>query len=245
VEDGRTEKVFLIVDDDPATLEMHARIVQSHPGAQRVVKARNGREALEVMQQQRPDLVLLDLMMPELDGFGVLEAMRERESTRDIPVIVLTGQILTEKEMARLNRGVATVLGKGLFSVEETLGHIEAALARKRKLGSEARRLVRRAMAYMHEHYAEPVSREGLADYLGISGSYLSHCFRTEVGMTPITYLNRYRVNQARLLLAESDKNMIEIALAVGFSDGGYFGRVFRRQVGTSPDTYRRTHNLH
>ncbi len=239
-DESKAEKVFLIVDDDPATLEMHVRIVQSQLGAHHVLRARNGREALELMQRQRPDLVLLDLMMPELDGFGVLEAMREKESTRDIPVIVLTGRILNEKEMARLNRGVATVLGKGLFSVEETLGHIDAALARKRKLGSEAQRLVRQAMAYMHEHYTEPISRDDMAHHLGMSGDYLSHCFRTEVGMTPITYLNRYRVNQAKLLLAESDMNVTEIAMAVGFSDSGYFSRVFRRQVGISPDAYRR-----
>ncbi len=240
-DESKTEKVFLIVDDDPATLEMHVRIVQSQLGAHKVLKARNGREALEVMQQQRPDLVLLDLMMPELDGFGVLEAMREKDGTRDIPVIVLTGQILTEKEMARLNRGVATVLGKGLFSVEETLSHIDAALARKRKLGSEAQRLVRQAMAYLHEHYAEPISREDLARHLGMSGDYLTLCFRKEVGMAPIAYLNRYRVNQAKVLLAESDKSVTEIAMAVGFSDSSYFGRVFRRQVGVTPDAYRRT----
>lgn len=238
----KKEKVFLIVDDDPATLEMHVRIVQSQLGAHQILRARNGREALEVMQQQRPDLVLLDLMMPELDGFGVLEAMREKEGTRNIPVIVLTGQILTEKEMARLNRGVATVLGKGLFSVEETLSHIDAALARKRKLSSETQRLVRRAMAYIHEHYADPISREDLAHYLGMSSDYLTLCFRNEVGMTFVAYLNRYRVNQAKLLLSESDKNVKEVAMVVGFADSGYFTRVFRRQVGMTPESYRKNH---
>jgi YesN/AraC family two-component response regulator len=220
---------------------MHVRIVQSSLGKHQVLKARNGREALELMQAKRPDLVLLDLMMPELDGFGVLEAMREKEATRDIPVIVLTGQILTEKEMARLNRGVATVLGKGLFSVEETLTLIDAALTRKRKLGSATQRLVRQAMAYLHEHYAEPISREDLANHLGMSSDYLTLCFRREVGMTFVAYLNRYRVNQAKQLLGESDKNVTEVAMAVGFSDSGYFSRVFRRQVGVSPDAYRRT----
>jgi AraC-like DNA-binding protein len=131
-----------------------------------------------------------------------------------------------------------------LFSVEETLEHIEAALARKRKLGSEAQRLVRQAMAYVHQHYAEPISRDDMADHLGMSGDYLSHCFRTEVGMTPITYLNRYRVNKARVLLAESELNVTEVAMAVGFSDSGYFSRVFRRQVGVSPDAYRRSEGL-
>lgn len=237
-----TEKTFLIVDDDPATLEMHVRIMQSRLGEQHtVLKARNGREALELMQQQRPDLVLLDLMMPELDGFGLLEAMRERETTRDIPVIVLTGQMLTEKEMARLNRGVATVLEKGLFSVEETLAHIDAALMHKRKLGRETLRLVRQAMAYLHEHYAEPISRRDLANHLGLSDDYLTYCFRREVGMTPISYLNRYRVNRAKVLLRESEKSVTEIAMDVGFSDSSYFARVFRRQVGVSPDVYRRS----
>jgi signal transduction histidine kinase/DNA-binding LacI/PurR family transcriptional regulator/AraC-like DNA-binding protein/DNA-binding LytR/AlgR family response regulator len=239
----KAEKVFLIVDDDPATLEMHVRIVHSQLGAHQVLKARNGREALQLMQEQRPDIVLLDLMMPELDGFGVLEAMREIESLRDIPVIVLTGQILTESEMARLNRGVATVLGKGLFSVQETLSHIDAALARKRKLGSEAQRLVRQAMVYLHQHYAESISRKDLAHYLGMSSDYLTYSFRREVGMTPIAYLNRYRINQAKSLLEETDKNVTEIAMLVGFFDSGYFSRVFRRQVGVSPDAYRRTGN--
>jgi YesN/AraC family two-component response regulator len=192
------------------------------------------------MARQRPDLVLLDLMMPQLDGFGVLEAMREKDETRNIPVIILTGKILTEKEMIRLNRGVATVLSKGLFSVEETLGHIEKALTRKRKLGSEAQRLVRRAMAYVHEHYAEPISREDIARHLGMSSDYLTHCFRAELGMTFIAYVNRYRVTQAKTLLAESNKSLTEIAMAVGFSDSSYFSRVFRRQVGISPDVYRR-----
>ncbi len=179
-------------------------------------------------------------MMPELDGFGVLEAMREREATRDIPVIVLTGQTLTEADMLRLNRGVATVLGKGLFSVEETLAHIDAALERKRKLSGEAQRLVRQAMAYLHSHYAEPIAREDVARHVGLSDDYLTTCFRKELGMTPIAYLNRYRVNQARQLLATTDKTITEIALAVGFSDSGYFSRVFRREVGVSPEAYRR-----
>lgn len=142
--------------------------------------------------------------------------------------------------MVRLNRGVARVLEKGLFSVQETLTHIDTVLARKRNLGSDAQRLVRQAMAYFHERYADPISRQDLASYLGMSGDYLTYCFRKEVGMTPIAYLNRYRINQAKELLTKSDKNITEIAMSVGFSDSSYFSRVFRRQVGISPEAYRR-----
>jgi len=233
-------KTILVADDDPGTLEMHARIVQAQTTSNRVLKARNGREALEILGREAVDLVLLDLMMPEVDGFEVLRAMRTQDAAwRRIPVIVLTGQTLTEAEMAQLDQGVATVLSKGVFSLEETLLHIDAALERHRKLSDETRRLVRQAMAYIHEHYAEPISRTSLAQYVAFSEDYLTYCFRKELGVTPITYLNRFRVSRARQLLLETTKSITEIALDVGFSDSGYFSRVFRREVGMSPEAYR------
>jgi len=192
------------------------------------------------MRRERPDLVLLDLMMPELDGFGVLERMQTEETIRHVPVIVLTGQVLTEEDMARLNRGVATVLSKGVFSAEETLAHVERALARTRNLSSEMQRLVRKAVTYIHGHYTEPVARKDVARYVGVSEDYLTRCFRQEMGVTPMAYLNRYRVKQARALLAAGEKNVTEVAFAVGFSDSNYFSRVFRQEVGTSPSAYRR-----
>jgi len=152
---------------------------------------------------------------------------------------VLTGQVLAEKEMARLSRGVATVLSKGLFNLEETLAHVDTALERNRKLSTEAQQLVRQAMAYIHQHYAEPISRADLARRVALSEDYLTSCFRKELGVTPIAYLNRYRVNRARQLLTDTDQSVTEIALQVGFSDSGYFSRVFRREVGLSPEAYR------
>jgi signal transduction histidine kinase/AraC-like DNA-binding protein/ABC-type sugar transport system substrate-binding protein len=239
--DDREFKRILVVDDDPDTLEMHARIVQGHSPSERVLKARNGLEALDVLRQESIDLVLLDLMMPELDGFGVLEAMRDQDATRDIPVIVLTGQVLTERDMARLNQGVATVLSKGVFTLKETLTHVDTALERNRELSQQAQRLVRQAMAYIHEHYMDQISRTDLAQHVALSEDYLTACFRKELGVTPITYINRFRVNQAQQLLLDTDKSITEIAMDVGFSDSGYFSRVFRREVGLSPTDYRQT----
>lgn len=237
------EKRILVVDDDSGVLEIHVRMVEAQSSDYQVLRAHNGKQALDVIQQEQPDLVLLDLMMPELDGFGVLEAMREEETSRNIPVVVLTGQVLTEEDMARLNRGVASVLGKGLFSVEETLEHVASALERKQKAGPEAQRLVLKAMAYIHTHYAEPVSRSDVAAYVGLSERHLTRCFRQEVGVTPIAYLNRYRVRQAKALLKAGDRSITEIAMEVGFSTGGYFTRVFRQEVGMSPRAYQQGEN--
>jgi YesN/AraC family two-component response regulator len=214
----------LVVDDDPGILNLHTRLLQEQ-GQYRVLQARNGREALALLAQTRPALVLLDLLMPELDGFGVLEAMRSMEQTRDVPVVVLTAQSLTEADMERLNRGVAAILSKGLFSTHEILGHIDAALARTHKLGSATQRLVRKALAYIHEHYAEPLSRAQIAQYVGIAEDYLTDCFHQELGVPPMTYLTRYRIKQARALLEAEAKSKTHVALAVGFVDRSSLSR--------------------
>jgi AraC-like DNA-binding protein len=234
-------KVILIVDDEPNTLELHARMVAAWSPTCRILKARNGREALPLIQEVHPDLVLLDLIMPELDGFGVLEAMRGDPHVWDIPVIVLTGQSLTLEEIGDLGRGVVKILRKGMFSTQETLSHIEAVLSRAGTLGSDAQNIVRKAMVYLHEHYMEPVSLEEAARHVNLSKEYLARCFRQEMGITLVTYLNRYRVNQAKALLEKGELSLTEIALETGFSSSAYFSRVFRQEVGMSPRDYKRS----
>ena len=80
-----------------------------------VQQAANGREALERLQESKPDLILLDLMMPEMDGFQVVASLQENPTWRDIPVIVITALELDAKDRARLNSGVETVLVKEAF----------------------------------------------------------------------------------------------------------------------------------
>jgi signal transduction histidine kinase/AraC-like DNA-binding protein len=238
---SQSVRTFLVVDDDINTLELHARIIRLQSDANRVLSAPNGREALKLLLQEKIDLVLLDLQMPEMDGFGVLQAMREMPRTRDIPVIVVTGKELTEADMERLNEGVAVVLHKGLFTADETIAHIGAALERKRRLSLDAQRLVRQAMRFIHTHFAEPISRGDIARHISIAEDYLTFCFRQELGTTPIKYLQRYRVNQAKSLLKNTTKSITEIALEVGFTDSGYFSRVFHRETNMPPEVFRRS----
>ncbi|MEP0804619.1 MAG: substrate-binding domain-containing protein [Chloroflexota bacterium] len=237
---AQSVRTFLVVDDDVQALEMHARILRLHSPANRVLAAQNGREALKILLKERVDLVLLDLQMPEMDGFAVLQAMREAPWTHNIPVIVVTGKDLTEEDLTRLNEGVAVVLQKGLFGLEETVAHISAALERKRRLSVDAQRLVRQAMLYIHKHYSEPITRADIARHINIAEDYLTFCFRQELGTTPIKYLQRYRVHQAKALLKNTSRSVSEIALDVGFSDSGYFTRVFHRETGMSPENFRR-----
>lgn len=234
-------RTFLVVDDDINALELHSRILRLHSPNNRVLAAQNGREALKILLKEKVDLVILDLQMPEMDGFAVLQAMREAPWTHNIPVIVITGRNLTESDMARLNEGVAVVLQKGLFGPDETIAHIGAALERKHRLSLDAQRLVRLAMLFIHENYAQPITRADIARHVNITEDYLTFCFRQELGTTPIKYLQRYRLLQAKKLLKDSTLSITEIASAVGFNDSGYFSRVFHRETGVSPETFRRT----
>ncbi|MFZ6030942.1 MAG: substrate-binding domain-containing protein [Chloroflexota bacterium] len=234
------QRKVLIVDDDPEILSFHARLVTERLPACQVLCAQNGREALKIMQSTPPVLVLLDLMMPELDGMGVLQAMQQDRRLQGIPVIILTAQRLSQREMEQLNCAVVSVLSKGVFTASETLVHIEHALARHKGLGSDVQRLVRKAMAYLHENYTRDVSRQELADYAGVSERHLNRCFLQETGLAPLTYLNRYRIQQAKLLLDEGSRTVTEVMGRVGFSESSYFTRMFRREVGISPSEYKK-----
>jgi CheY-like chemotaxis protein len=239
LKEGCDLRSILVVDDDPKVLDMHARMLEGLVKC-RILKAQQGKAALEIMQHEQPALVLLDLMMPEIDGFEVLRRMRAQESTRAIPVIVLSAQILTAHDMLRLQEGVAAVLGKGLFTKDEVLSQVESALSHSKHLGSQASRSVRQAMAYIHEHYPEQITRAKLAEHVALTERYLTYCFRQELGITPMAYLTRYRLKRARFLLEEGSYSITEVALAVGFSDSSYFNRVFRQEVGVSPGAYQR-----
>ncbi|MCS6992385.1 MAG: substrate-binding domain-containing protein [Anaerolineales bacterium] len=232
-------RTFLAVDDDLSALEMYARILRLHSPSNRVLAAQNGHQALKILLKEKIDLVLLDLQMPEMDGFAVLQAMREAAWTRDIPVIVITGKNLSEEDLKRLNDGVAVVLQKGVFSMEETIARISAALERKRRLSQDAQRLVRQAMLYIHQNYAQPISRAEIARHVNITEDYLTFCFRQELGTTPIKYLQRYRIQQAKTLLKTTTRSVSDIALEVGFSDSGYFTRIFHRETGLAPEVFR------
>ena len=108
---GATQRTVLAVDDDPPALELAAGILRG--AGYRVIEARSGREALDAAQQDPPDVVLLDLMMPEMSGFAVLEELRRREPTRQVPVLVLTARDLTGEDKRQLSGHALAVLRKG------------------------------------------------------------------------------------------------------------------------------------
>ncbi|MBN2148916.1 MAG: pyridoxal-phosphate dependent enzyme [Anaerolineales bacterium] len=116
-----------VVDDTPDARRLICRILQSQ-GAFKLYEASNGKEAIELAKKELPDLIILDLMMPELDGFSVLDALKEDPQTSSIPVIVVTAKELTNDEKARLQGRIHTLMQKGEFMNDDLLDEVTALL---------------------------------------------------------------------------------------------------------------------
>ena len=115
-------KRILVVDDMPAVREPIAASLRM--AGYRTDLAADGRQALEVMRAQRPDLVLLDVAMPGMDGLAVLEAMRAFPETASVPVVLLTGESDKETVLAAAKWGVKDYLLKSSFSLPQLLARI-------------------------------------------------------------------------------------------------------------------------
>jgi signal transduction histidine kinase/CheY-like chemotaxis protein len=129
---ARTTRVLLVEDDADQRERLRAWLEGPHWLVQ---EAANGREALACLQADRPDVILLDLMMPEMDGFAVVAALQKEPRWRDVPVIVITARDLDAQDRARLNSGVQSVLVKEAFRPAELVERIRQ-LAGRTQLSS-------------------------------------------------------------------------------------------------------------
>jgi len=113
-----------IVEDTTEARRLIRRILQSQ-GNFTILEAVNGREGLELIQRELPDLVIIDLMMPEMDGFTVIEELRAKQETATIPVIVATAKELTPDEKNRLGGQIQSLMQKGDFLNDEFLEEVK------------------------------------------------------------------------------------------------------------------------
>jgi signal transduction histidine kinase/CheY-like chemotaxis protein/ligand-binding sensor domain-containing protein/protocatechuate 3,4-dioxygenase beta subunit len=124
----------LLVEDDAQTRDMLRRTLERE--GWQVSEAVNGRVGLERVADGVPDLILLDLMMPELDGFGFMHELRQRPDCRHVPVIVITAKDITPEDRERLNGGVARILGKAAISREQLVAEVRQVLSQRTDLSS-------------------------------------------------------------------------------------------------------------
>ena len=116
----------LVVDDD-RDIQKITELHLHHEGFE-VVKAFTGLECLEVVKEDRPDIILLDLMMPEMDGFEFLTYLRQSDKGKDIPVVVVTAKAVTAADRERLSGQVGRIFHKGSFTRAELIAELRRVL---------------------------------------------------------------------------------------------------------------------
>jgi adenylate cyclase len=131
---ARQARVLLVEDDGTQRERLHGWLA----GEQWVVQeAANGRDALALLKDSKPDVILLDLMMPEMDGFAVVAALQKEPRWRDIPVIVITARDLDAQDRERLNSGVQSVLVKETFRPADLVERIRRLARSKLEVGKQ------------------------------------------------------------------------------------------------------------
>jgi CheY-like chemotaxis protein len=119
----------LVVDDEAANREWLRNVLE--PAGFKVTLATGGRDAIKLAQSVKPDLIMLDLLMPDVNGFDVVEALSGREATKRIPIMVLTAKNLTETDIAQLNGNVSTILKRGSTGAVDLLGQLQLVMQKR------------------------------------------------------------------------------------------------------------------
>jgi signal transduction histidine kinase/ABC-type sugar transport system substrate-binding protein/AraC-like DNA-binding protein len=231
---------ILIVDDDPHARELYQRLAAAALPDYALYTLGGGRAALELLEHITPSLVILDLTMPEVDGFAVLAYLRARPATQQVPVLIVSSRVLSLDDIKRLDHARVTLHTKNMLTPQETAEVLQRALHGADTLPQPTSTLVKRAVTYLQRHYNQPLSRQDIAGAIGVNKNYLSAIFHQELGISPWDYLNRYRINVAKELLRTTDQSITSIAAQVGFDDSSYFGRVFHKHTGLAPSEYRK-----
>jgi len=128
IQPGETR--VLVVDDEPANLELLQNLLE--PEGFKVLKAPGGKEGIDIARAQLPQLILLDLMMPGVSGFDVVEALRADSATRSIPIMVLTAKELTTEDKAALNGQVAAIFQRNSLAGSELVEWLRGFVANER-----------------------------------------------------------------------------------------------------------------
>ncbi len=237
--DANTKGMVLIADDDPQARDLYTRVVSEALPGYAIRAVENGAKLIHALEIETPALILLDLMMPEIDGFATLERLRADPRTAHLPVIVITGKKLSLNDIQRLNYAHVTLHSKDLLSPDETVDLLRKTLNGENGLSQPTSRLVKYALVYIHQNYTQPLTRKELAEKVGVSENYLSQIFHQELGISPWETVTRLRIQKAKELLVENGETITRVAMQVGFNDSAYFSRVFRKMTGISPQEFR------
>lgn len=245
----QTKASILLIDDSTVDLRVLLEIMAAFQ--MRTHVAFDGQDGYHKAQLLRPELILLDVTMPVMDGFATCRMLKNNELTRPIPVIFLSASNEVGNRIEGLSLGAVDYIGKPFDEIEVIARvSIHLHLARQQHTQSdESVRpdkpmqrnavLVRTATDYLRQHISQPPSPEALAKILGTNEKRLSQAFLDEFSIPVFAWLREERLRQARELLASTDAPLLGISQHLGFVNQANFAKAFRERFGCAPSEFR------
>jgi len=260
-EDGEAETI-LVVEDQP---DLQAHLAELLGQDWQMLSAGSGEAALELARQHVPDLIVSDVMMPGMDGFQLLSALRDDRVTSHIPVLLLTARHDRVSRLKGLSLSADDFMGKPFDGAELKI-RLKRMLANRRRLQRHLLDRGRQGMEPPIDHEDSPdwsardraliealeawldaraedsaIKVEDLASGVAMETRTLQRKIRALTGQTPSDFIRHFRLQRAVRLLLETDRSINDIALSCGFSSPQSFSRTFSRQYGQPPERWRRT----
>ena len=248
-----SSKNILLIDDSTAELRLLMEMMSSR--RIRVNVAFNGQDGFNKATIQVPDLILLDVIMPGIDGFTTCLMLKNNDRTRYIPVIFLSAANEVENRIYGLSLGAVDYISKP-FSEQEVLARVGIHLNLTHKsdgisvvanannessvdMTQRDAILIHAATSYLKQHLQTPPAPDALAKLLGTNEKRLNQAFNTRFSMPVFTWLREERLRQARELLALTAIPIGDIAEHLGYSSAANFSKAFHLRFDCSPKELR------
>ena len=226
----------------------------------KIYQAENGLVALEVIKQQQPDIIVSDVMMPQMNGYQLCKEIKENLNISHIPVILLTARADSESQMLGYKLGADAYLPKP-FEMEMLLSVIQNQMRNREYIKSRYRgnqfilspqeatfsNADEQFMIKLNEMIDQNLSQPDLdvkflTAQMAMSRTSLYNKVKELTGMGANDYINRRRIDKAIILLTQSDMSITEISEQVGFTYQRYFSTLFKEMKGMTPSQFRAQH---
>lgn len=249
---------LMIVDDEPNVVSGIKSVIDWQSNDIEVcATANDGQEAFDIMKEVKPDIALMDIKMPNMTGLELLQKLNENSS--EIKVIFLSGYDDFDYARLALRYGASDYLLKpcmpdeilkSVLKVKSTIErakHTESLLEKadiknnnnQVSANKNVNVVLRAALDYIHENYHTDLNLKTVADKVFITSGYLSLLFKQQLDINFVDYLNKYRIDMSKKLLADIKYKTYEVAYKVGFKDEKYFSQMFKKYTSQTPREFR------